>query len=190
MASRVIHSNFFEEQWTQKHPQYLSGLSRTTFLEIAVYSLDLPTSRAQIFSRPRRASGRFFLCFLRQKRARERELVLRAGANYRKGKWEAKDFKKGCILFSLFASSVRILSALYPSSDVHHSTLYLAHSPTVEILLTPLSFSHMRSSTHLRGTLERRGSGQPTVKSLPKKQLRSNICNNTKQKRENVSASS
>ena len=31
----------FEEQWTQNHPQYLSGLSRTllltTFLEIAVY---------------------------------------------------------------------------------------------------------------------------------------------------------
>ena len=36
--------------------------------------LDLPTSRTQIFSRRRRANGRFFLCFLRQKRAREREL--------------------------------------------------------------------------------------------------------------------
>ena len=40
-ASRAIPSNFFEEQWTQNHPQYLSGLSRalfpTTFLEIAVY---------------------------------------------------------------------------------------------------------------------------------------------------------
>ena len=36
MASRVIISAFFEEQWTQNHPQYLSGLSRalspTTFL--------------------------------------------------------------------------------------------------------------------------------------------------------------
>ena len=32
--------NFFEEQWTQNHPQHLSGLSRalfpTTFLQIAV----------------------------------------------------------------------------------------------------------------------------------------------------------
>ena len=41
MASRAILSNFFEEQWTQNHPQYLSGLARalfpTTFLEIAVY---------------------------------------------------------------------------------------------------------------------------------------------------------
>ena len=40
MASRAILSNFFEEQRTQNHPQYLSGLSRalfpTTFLEIAV----------------------------------------------------------------------------------------------------------------------------------------------------------
>ena len=41
MASRAIVSNFFEEQWTQNHPQYLSGLSRsllsTIFLKIAVY---------------------------------------------------------------------------------------------------------------------------------------------------------
>ena len=40
-ASPAILSNFFEKQWTQNHPQYLSGLSRalypTTFLEIAVY---------------------------------------------------------------------------------------------------------------------------------------------------------
>ena len=42
MASRAILSNFFEEQWTQNHPQYLSGLMRplfpTTFLKIAVYT--------------------------------------------------------------------------------------------------------------------------------------------------------
>ena len=42
MASRAILSTFFKEQWTQNHPQYLSGLSRalfpTTFLEIAVYT--------------------------------------------------------------------------------------------------------------------------------------------------------
>ena len=41
VASRAIFSNFFEEQSTQNHPQYLSVLSRalfpTTFLEIAVY---------------------------------------------------------------------------------------------------------------------------------------------------------
>ena len=40
MASRAILSNFFEEQFTQNHPQYLSGSSRglfpTTFLEIAL----------------------------------------------------------------------------------------------------------------------------------------------------------
>ena len=39
IASLAILSNFFEERWTQNHPQYLSGLSRalfpTTFLEIA-----------------------------------------------------------------------------------------------------------------------------------------------------------
>ena len=44
MASRAILSNFFEEQRTQNHPQYLSGLSRarfsTTFLEIAVYNIN------------------------------------------------------------------------------------------------------------------------------------------------------
>ena len=36
--SRAILSNFFEEQWTQNHPHYLSGLLRAlfpiTFLEI------------------------------------------------------------------------------------------------------------------------------------------------------------
>ena len=40
MASPAIVSNFFEKQWTQDHPRYISGLSRalypTTFLEIAV----------------------------------------------------------------------------------------------------------------------------------------------------------
>ena len=42
-TSRAILSNFFEEQCTQNHPKYLSGLSRalfpTTFLEIAVYPM-------------------------------------------------------------------------------------------------------------------------------------------------------
>ena len=46
MASPAILSNFFEKQWTQNHPQYLSGLSRalypTTFLEIAVYLYTSP----------------------------------------------------------------------------------------------------------------------------------------------------
>ena len=41
VASRIILSNFFEEQCPQSHPQYLSGLSSvlfpTAFLEIAVY---------------------------------------------------------------------------------------------------------------------------------------------------------
>ena len=51
VASRVILSNFFEEQWIENHPQYLSGFSRalfpTAFLEIAVYlythTLTLPS---------------------------------------------------------------------------------------------------------------------------------------------------
>ena len=41
MASRAILSIFFEEQWTQNHPQYLSGSSHalfpTTIFEMAVY---------------------------------------------------------------------------------------------------------------------------------------------------------
>ena len=49
MASHAILSNFFEEEWTQHHPQYLSGLSRalfpTTFLEIAVYEERRAVSR-------------------------------------------------------------------------------------------------------------------------------------------------
>ena len=40
MASCAILTNFFEKQWTQNHPQYLSGLLcalfPTTFLEIAI----------------------------------------------------------------------------------------------------------------------------------------------------------
>ena len=31
MTSRAILSNFFEEQWIQNHPQYLSGLSNALF---------------------------------------------------------------------------------------------------------------------------------------------------------------
>ena len=42
MASRANLLNLFEEQRTQNHPQYLSGLSHalfpTAFLEIAVYT--------------------------------------------------------------------------------------------------------------------------------------------------------
>ena len=45
--------------------------------------VDLPTSRVQNFHE-REARAVDFLCFLRQKRAREREL--RAGANYRSRK--------------------------------------------------------------------------------------------------------
>ena len=58
----VILLNFFEEQSTQNHPQYLSGLSRalfpTTFLEIAVYI----TSDSVTYSRSRRSisSNRFY----------------------------------------------------------------------------------------------------------------------------------
>ena len=42
MASRAILANFFEEQWTQNHLQYLSELSHALFatasLKIAVYT--------------------------------------------------------------------------------------------------------------------------------------------------------
>ena len=63
MASRVIFSNFFEEQSTQNHPQYLSGLSRalfpTTFLEIDVNiasdSVTYSSSRRSI------SSNRFYV---------------------------------------------------------------------------------------------------------------------------------
>ena len=48
IASRDILSNFFEEQWTQNHPEYLSGLSRAlfpkTFLGIDVYNAILTTN--------------------------------------------------------------------------------------------------------------------------------------------------
>jgi len=40
MASSAILANFFEEKWTQNHPQYLSAFPKT-FLEIAVYNLCL-----------------------------------------------------------------------------------------------------------------------------------------------------
>ena len=49
MAFRAILSNFFEEHWIQKHPQYLSGLMRalfpTTFLEIPEHHPDKFDSR-------------------------------------------------------------------------------------------------------------------------------------------------
>ena len=48
MASPAILSNFFEKKWTQNHPQYLWGLSRTlypTFLEIAAYGKKLVSGR-------------------------------------------------------------------------------------------------------------------------------------------------
>ena len=57
MASRAILSNFFDEQWTQNHPQYLSGLSHalfsTTFFEIAVSeckSIRLSSQYSQLIS--------------------------------------------------------------------------------------------------------------------------------------------
>ena len=43
MASHAILSNFFDEKWTQNHPQYFSGLSRPllrpTFLEMPVNNI-------------------------------------------------------------------------------------------------------------------------------------------------------
>ena len=49
MASRAILWNFFEKQWTQNHPQYLSRLPHAlfprTFLEIAVYQQGHDNSR-------------------------------------------------------------------------------------------------------------------------------------------------
>ena len=39
VVSRAILANFFEEQWTQNHPQYLSGLSRALFPTTFCYVL-------------------------------------------------------------------------------------------------------------------------------------------------------
>ena len=62
MASRVIFSNFFEEQSTLNPPQYLSGMSRelfpTTFLEIAVYITSDSVTYGS--SRRRISSNRFY----------------------------------------------------------------------------------------------------------------------------------
>ena len=55
MASRAILSNLFEEQRTQNHPQYLSGLSRakffdpTTLLEIAVSEAGITQFSLEIY---------------------------------------------------------------------------------------------------------------------------------------------
>ena len=55
---RVILSNFFEEQLTQNHPQFLSGLSRalfpTTSLEIAVHEQFTVQARFPSHSRSQR----------------------------------------------------------------------------------------------------------------------------------------
>ena len=52
-TSRAILLNFFEEQCTQNHPQYLSrllgALFPTTFLEIAVYAELLCMTRMTIY---------------------------------------------------------------------------------------------------------------------------------------------
>ena len=65
MAFRAILSNFVEEQWTQNHLQYLSGLSQALFprtvLEKALYnsntwlviSLEYPHSLTATFCFPR-----------------------------------------------------------------------------------------------------------------------------------------
>ena len=54
-TSCAILSNFFEEQCTQNHPQYLSGLSGalfpTTFLEIQLYTRVLYSLRPQTYFR-------------------------------------------------------------------------------------------------------------------------------------------
>ena len=54
MASRVMLSNFFDEQWTQNHPQYLSGLScdlfSTVFFEIECISSRLSSQYSQLIS--------------------------------------------------------------------------------------------------------------------------------------------
>ena len=54
-TSCAILSNFFEEQCTQNHPRYLSGLSGalfpTTFLEIQLYTRVLYSLRPQTYFR-------------------------------------------------------------------------------------------------------------------------------------------
>ena len=52
MASRTIPWNSFENQWSENHPQYLSGLSHalfpTTFLETAVYNSALLSGQPKL----------------------------------------------------------------------------------------------------------------------------------------------
>ena len=75
----------FEDQTHGGRVCYQANL----YITLGLY-LDLPRNRAQIFSRRRSANGRFFYVFC----GKERERELRAGANYRNGKWQAKDFEK------------------------------------------------------------------------------------------------
>ena len=64
VASSAILSNFFEQQCTQNHPQYLSGmlhaLFSTTFLEIAVYAWRLRGSYSE-WDKKSRAQGQLLL---------------------------------------------------------------------------------------------------------------------------------
>ena len=63
--------------------------------------VDLPTSRARNFLERKARAKIFYYVFGVAKRARERELNVRAGAYYRKRKREAKDFEKVYLHYSL-----------------------------------------------------------------------------------------
>ena len=68
MASRAILSNLFEEQRTQNHRQYLSGLSRakffdpTTLPEIAVSEAGITQFSLEIYTNPYPNKSMRLLC--------------------------------------------------------------------------------------------------------------------------------
>ena len=90
---KTVRLSFFPNSQLQ-----FASLSFTFVPPVGTSSLDLPTSRGQIFSRARSASGRFFMFSAAKANQRAKP---RAEANYRNRKWEAKDFEKVYLLFYL-----------------------------------------------------------------------------------------
>ena len=111
MASPAIFSNFFEEQWTQNHPQYLWGLSRalfpTTILERAVYQYNSTRFVKEneiidfsIVSKRQHIQGnQVEINFFHESEAQAVDFFMFSAAkasesNYRNRKWEANEFEK------------------------------------------------------------------------------------------------
>ena len=89
LDSGAIH-HFRKEEGTSESKCVMQILYLESLLGTG-QSVDLPTSWVQIFS-PAQAVDFMFFAAKASKWAR----ALRAGAEYRNGKWEAKDFEKVC----------------------------------------------------------------------------------------------